>query len=62
MNSQEKAKKLVNEYYQLVADSSAPDYLSKQCALRAVNEIIVDYEEDPRYDYWLQVKQEIKKL
>ena len=61
MTPKEKAKELINMYYQKVADSSYPEDLAKQCALIAVDEII-KISMDNLYSerYWQQVKQEIE--
>jgi len=78
MTPKEKAKKLVNKYYQEIADSSYPEGTAKECALIAVDEIIENQEnviakieyklllKDIKIitfsNYWNEVKQEIKKL
>ena len=64
MTPKEKAEELVSKYYFLV------DVLfeQKQCALIAVDEILEealgldDNDYQSKYDYWLEVKQEIEKL
>ena len=68
MNAKEKAQELVDKYYQLCADSSSPEWMAKQCALIAVDEIMI-YVQMPTkvpylysIDYWQQVKKEIEKL
>ena len=40
MTPKEKAKELVNKYYQEIADSSYPEGTAKECALIAVDEIM----------------------
>jgi hypothetical protein len=67
MKAKEKANELGNKYYQFVADSNYPEYLAKQCALIAVDEILNNYYKNhfqtgKKIDYWLEVKQEIEKL
>jgi hypothetical protein len=69
MTPEEKAKELVDKYYQKCADSSYPDDMAKDCALIAVDEILDDdmygMEEEhfeKRINYWEEVKQEIEKL
>ena len=64
MNSpQEKAKKLVRQYW----DLGGIDVLeAKQCALIAVDEILkvlcTPHKNESEYMYWQEVKQEIEKL
>lgn len=71
MTPKEKAKELINMYYQKVADSSYPEDLAKQCALIAVDEIIIelsniafnhDLDLDCEISYYQRVKQEIEAL
>jgi hypothetical protein len=66
MTPQEKAKELVSKYIHLTKQTTGANgtiYNSKQCALIAVDEVrdnlplISDIQ-----DYWIEVKQEIKKL
>ena len=71
MTPKEKSKELFNKYYQKCADSSYPEYMAKDCALIAVDEIMkAIYNEDfdghlrDEYDaasYWNEVKNEIEK-
>lgn len=73
MIPQEKAKELVEKYF-IVIDKSHPleDILkpAKQCALIAVDEIILELQQiefndevdNLPIDYWQEVKQEIEKL
>jgi hypothetical protein len=65
-NPKEKAKKLVDKYYQKCADSSHPDDMAKDCALIAVDEILSFIEDDRDgfnwKTYYKEVKQEIEKL
>ncbi len=77
MTPKEKAVELYNKYEQLGKDFTrgvSMAEFAKQCALIAVNEIFEFMEMDDEYtetvsnanskwvDYWLEVKQEIKKL
>jgi len=77
MNEKEKAVELIIKMWggdekteiDRIKDSIGYDD-AKFCALIAVDEIIketvkwhpCDIDDDPRYDYWLQVKTEIEKL
>ena len=76
MTAQEKAKELIYSYYQLVADSSYPKELAKQCALICVDRIIkannndlyvdsslIEYTSDSRwiYDKFMKYWQEVKQ-
>jgi hypothetical protein len=67
MTPKEKAEDLVNKY----KFTEIPNYTSmlevKQCALIAVDEILLNEENKHSvlskiYDYWEEVKQEIEKL
>jgi len=69
MTPEEKAKELVDKYYQKCADSSYPDDMAKDCALIAVDQTLE--ETDTYYDTLIaserklfleEVKQEIEKL
>ena len=70
MTPKEKAKELIKRYYRdsdlLVEDLSWIQ--AKECALIAVDEILEealgldDNDYQSKYDYWLEVKQEIEKL
>lgn len=72
MKPKEKAKELVDKYKPLVTtwdchwdvrrseDSITSD--AKQCALIAVNEILLGYMSDPKISFWQEVKQEIENL
>ena len=68
MTAKEKAKELYHKYAdEFNFDDTYRGYKeqSKQCALRAVYEIIniIDAEDQfVLYNYWQQVKQEIEKL
>jgi hypothetical protein len=74
MTPKEKADELVKKMYKVHSDSASSItlYFAKQCALIAVNEVILEQcksseLKDPRYQderlmYWNEVKQEIKKL
>ena len=76
MTPKEKAKELVDKYYDMKWQSyshkktsikSMTKLSSKQCALIAVDEIIsiklLWYQKDTKeLDYWQEVKQEIEKL
>ena len=61
MNPKEKAKELVDKYYNF--GDQEFDY-SKEFALIAVDEIqeAVRYLDDDSEDYWFEVKHEIEKL
>ena len=65
MTPKEKAKELVDKY----ANTNGVYGASKQCALKAVDEIknvvslCIPYKDEKSYiDYWQQVKHEIEKL
>jgi hypothetical protein len=64
MTSKEKAKELVDKFYNEVKYMER----AKECALIAVDEIlnivkgIYDYDYEVLYPYWQEVKQEIEKL
>ena len=72
MTPQQKAQKLVNEFYRIIPlDKMTLDFdLAKKCALIAVDELLeatkrYDYTlgAKPSYnDYWLKVKYQIEKL
>jgi hypothetical protein len=65
MTPKEKSKELFNKYYQKCADSSYPEYMAKDCALIAVDEILKEVNQNftsDRYAYWQEVKEEIEKL
>ena len=74
MTSQEKAKELVDKYLTEVQGTDRYNYnledmnvfIAKQSALIAVDEILNNdnnlFNTFSQNDYWLQVKQEIKKL
>jgi hypothetical protein len=67
MTPKEKARELVDKFYQQAPLEDikfySNDVMAKDCALIAVDEIekeIFTYYE--RFDYWKEVKQEIEKL
>ncbi len=68
MTPKEKAKELVEKYYHLPADIDK--YGAKQCALIAVDEIIMcdaifhanNKETIDERNYWFQVRKEIEEL
>jgi hypothetical protein len=64
MTPKEKAKELIDKYYQKYADSSYPDNMAKDCALIAVNDIlrVAFYANDEIYNHYLKVKQELEQL
>jgi hypothetical protein len=80
MKPKEKAKELIDKYINLTEECdcleymcicfSIPEYKAKQCALIAVDEILIaitfntyDEEEHIKEDmFWNEVKKEIKKL
>lgn len=68
MTPKDKAKQLLDQYFEYVEANSVQGQLdnAKMCALIAVNEIIVsvlggDWS-SPLMDYWQEVKQEINLL
>jgi hypothetical protein len=60
MTPQEKAKELFMRNFEITVD----DYCAKQCALIAVDEIILEMDNVmlPNKHYWNEVKHEIEKL
>ena len=69
MTPKEKAEELVNKFYDATDDHWNQDYVSKKCALIAVDEILDDDMYDMSEDlfekrilYWENVKQEIELL
>jgi hypothetical protein len=64
MTAKEKAIELVDKMY----SKSEPDfngmsyYEAKDCAIVAVDEILLGYMGNPKVKYWKEVKQEIEKL
>jgi hypothetical protein len=68
MTPQEKSKQLYNKFLRYVpAEEEFEHEYAKQCALIAVDEILVvmneEYFSDAlKIEYWEQVKQEIEKL
>lgn len=67
MTPKEKAKYLINDFYDIKAESL--DYgmewqMAQQCALITVNEILNNLEDHTGEDikYWQEVKNEINKL
>ena len=58
MTAQEKAKELFMRNFEITVD----DYCAKQCALIAVDELLLLITYQPTIDYWNEVKQEIEKL
>jgi hypothetical protein len=68
MTSKEKAEELVSKYYNRIEHTLSEEYephalwLSKQCALIAVNELINDAKDSDDINFWKEVKQEIEKL
>ncbi len=70
MTPKEKAKELTNSFYRIIPlDKMTIDYnLAKQCALIAVDEILLVFYDDIRsmwldeLNYWHDVKKEIKNL
>jgi hypothetical protein len=70
ISPEEKAKKLFDYYYFFMRNNKDRRYLSIQCALIAVDEIIevlVDLSNGEftyihNVEYWQEVKQEIEKL
>lgn len=65
MNYKDKAKELVNKYFNEIVFSEFVDDLdaSKQCAIIACDSIIEAMVDDwSHLDYWQQVKQAINEL
>ena len=66
MTPKEKAIELVEKYYQFEFDTLFVDTrrkYAKECALIAVNEIIMTNIDDwSHYQYWLDVKAEIESI
>jgi hypothetical protein len=72
MTPREKAIDLYNKFYDLatvVIEIRVKKYVTKQCALIAVDEIISEFGtyykvniDDKYVSYWQEVKQEIEKL
>ena len=69
MTPKEKAIELYNKFYDIatvVIDIKIKKYVTKQCALIAVHEIlkVVSFYNDTQAEitYWQEVKQEIEKL
>ena len=74
MTPKEKAEQLVNNFSPFVYcyvgsgmltntfDNQAIKMNAKQCALIAVDEILLGYMGNPKVKYWQEVKQEIEKL
>lgn len=64
MTPKEKAGELFKKYFRdsdlLVEDLTWIQ--AKECALIAVDEILVGYMTNPKVKYWNEVKQEIEKL
>jgi hypothetical protein len=58
MDAKLKAKELVDRFYNEVKYMER----AKQCALIAVDEILLGYMGNPKVKYWKEVKQEIEKL
>jgi hypothetical protein len=71
MTPKEKARKLVDKFYNATDDHWNQWYVAKQCALIAVEEILNIKPNNPfivngyykaPIQYWREVKQEIEKL
>jgi hypothetical protein len=62
MTPKEKAIEIYTKMYNEVYASYGTDFLAKQCALIAVNEIINSLKLFAESDDWKQVKEEIEKL
>ena len=65
MTPKEKAVDIFYKYF----EATNNHYIAKECALKAVDEILNELTEIPygleylnRLNYWLEVKQEIEKL
>jgi hypothetical protein len=61
MTPQEKAKDLVDKYDNTLTYLESKSK-AKQCALIAVDELLLLITYQPTIDYWNEVKQEIEKL
>lgn len=59
MTPKEKAMELMLDYYKLIPMNTVS--FSKQCALIAVETVILNCYKEEEY-YWKEVKQEIEKL
>jgi len=64
MTPQEKAKDLYDSYWYCLLQSNIEkrNYWSQQCALIAVDELLLLITYQPTIDYWNEVKQEIENL
>jgi len=66
MTPQEKAKDLYDSYWYCLFESNITqrNYWTKQCALIAVDEIILEMDNVmlPNKHYWNEVNQEIEKI
>lgn len=63
MTPENKAKELVDKYWDITISMDELDYTSaKQCALIAVDEILNVLFQHHKIDYWKQVKEEIEKM
>jgi hypothetical protein len=65
MTAKEKAKELVDKFRLNVLDyegSGMNTFKAKQCALIAVDELLLLITYQPTIDYWNEVKQEIDQL
>ena len=69
MTPKEKAKELVDKFYYIPNSQGIfmmQDYQAKECALIAVDEIILEMNSvmlpNPFKQYWQEVKQEIEKV
>jgi hypothetical protein len=64
MTPQEKAKDLYDSYWYCLLQSNIEkrNYWSQQCALIAVDELLLLITYQPTIDYWNEVKHEIEKL
>ena len=74
MTPKEKAEQLISNFSPYVYcyigsgmltntfDNEAIKMNAKQCALIAVDEILLGYMGNPKVKYWTEVKQEIEKL
>lgn len=62
MTPKEKAIELVATYSRILPMNQTTLLDHKNCALIAVDEILLGYMGNPKVKYWQQVKQEIEKL
>ena len=62
MTPKEKAKELIDKYEFVYIQNYTSMFEVKECALIAVDELLLLVTYQPTIDYWNEVKQEIEKL